>query len=222
MSVSLFPDPHISFQLATQQDIPAILTLIEKVRANLNDAEQHFLKDKSASEIGAYIDSEFPTVLAFKNGLLAGVAISTPQDPSKGLGASNLPDAFNRGHFMCIGTVAVDPAFHGQGIGAQVVKRAFEESSHFIAAQDGTNLCGVIAKVSAANTGSQKTFLANEFKQGFGTHTDSQGGYQFNVFSRGIEDLKLVTSADTSNVGEREKRIAERRARIGTPFLSRG
>ena len=218
MSISLFPDPNTSFQLATKQDIPAILTLIEKVRTNLNEAQQHFLKDKSAEDIAAYIDAQFPTVLAFKHGQLAGVAISTPQDPANNMGATNLHGMFNKGHYMCIGTVAVDPDFRGQGIGPQVIDKAFAESVNYIENQENSKLVGVLAKVSTANSGSQKAFLTNGFNQSPQNFTDADGGYEFSIFS------KMVAQPEISGEyigGERERRVADIRA-FGKPTMHHG
>ena len=210
MSVSIFPDPNTAFRQATAEDVPAILALVELVRSNLTEAQQHFLKEKSASEILSYIEAGFPTVLAFRGNQLAAIAVSTPQTPDMNLGATNLPGMFNRGHYMCVGTVAVNPDMRGMGMGQQIISKAFEASSDYINSEESNpRLMGVIAKVSTTNTGSQRAFLANEFSQSVETHYDPQGDYHFQIFSRIADNLPAIEAVPAS---ERERRAAEVRA----------
>ena len=219
MSVSIFIDPKNTFRQATAEDIPSILALVERVRANLSEAEQHFLKEKSAVDLAAFIHAGFPTVLAFRDNQLAAVAVSTPQNPEMNLGANNLHGMFNRGHYMCIGTVAVSPDMRGMGMGQQIVAKAFEASSDYINLTNSENpdsrLTAVLAKVSTVNTSSQRAFLANEFNQAPQVFDDTQGGYQFQVFSRLADNLPALSTE--SIVGERERRIAD--TRNGPPML---
>jgi N-acetylglutamate synthase-like GNAT family acetyltransferase len=221
MSVTIFPNHALSFRLATHEDVPAILALIEKVRENLKEAEQHFLKEKTAEELFSYISQRFPTVLAFKDNILAGIAISTPQDETSNLGATNLPEMFNKNHYMCISTVAVDPALKGQGLGQYIVAEAFQASSQYIDSFCGdTKLCGVLAKVSQLNIGSQKSFLANGFNQSFETYSDPDGGYDFSIFNKSTSHNTQFGSAE---LGMREQMAAEKRkARLASGFVYRG
>ncbi len=228
MSVSLLPpSPEILFRLATQADIPSIVDLIKKVRSNLNEAQHHFLKDKAGEDLAHFIDQGFPTVIALRDNKVIALAISTPQGPN--MGATHMPDMFNRGHYMCIGTVAVDPEVRGIGLGKQIISAAFAETVNYMNAQGSdSRYMGVIAKVSDGNENPEQNngaslhaFAVNNFNKAPQTGWDPSG-YHFSIMTRLTSSYQEPTIAI---IGKREEAWARKRAqqaKDGIPIPCRG
>ena len=196
------------FRPVAQIDVRDIVALVAKVRTNLSDAQKHFLKDKDASQLAAHLQNNFPAVAIFKESKLVGFAMVSPQNDNNG--AANLPNQFNKGDYISIGTVAVDPDLSGFGLGQKLVELAFKNAVAYTRLNNLTGSTAVIAKVATENMGSQSAFGKNGFKpvlsrDGAASYADPNG-YNFNVWSKPIPARDEKPAPIN---GEREERWAQ-------------
>lgn len=167
------PDPHqggvifknpaksknLTVLLLTEQDIPAIMALQEKVWASLEGEDKHFLKLRSEDDLKLHLSSRMPIIgVKDENGTLVGQCLVSY--PVYADAVKNLEGYPIQGHepvTAIVQSLSVDPDHTGKGISQIVLDTAKE-----LAAMTGH--LQVYAKISDKNRASQRSFVNASFE----------------------------------------------------------
>lgn len=136
----------------------AISLLLAEARSNLAEDKKHWLKPKSAGEIGGHFAAYNPAFgVMHDQQLIACCLLRNLSDAGDETNRENYPvDELKDGNWA-VQSVAVHPAFKNQGLMKLVVDHATAY------AKSNPSFMNLIAKVNAENTPSQKGFLRKGF-----------------------------------------------------------
>ncbi len=194
------PDLY-QIRMASSVDAWGLNKLIQTVKANLKlQGKSHFLKDKTQDDLAKLLATLNSGVVIMNDGTPVGFASIMLQ--SKKSGANNLPDNFNQGNYLTIGSIAVHPEHIDRGLGNLLVAKTFEaaaSSTYLNMCKDGYGTA--IMKIAKDNIPSQKIAKANGFIVSNIIYYDAQGDYHFEIWEKDIPPHPSIKAKTPEYIG---------------------